>query len=88
MPPKLNYIGTGSEMMPHHQHLYYAYYSACYRFCHSLGRDINHTVCLKLTLPSFYKFTGGLNRQVDVYLKFKNTFIFYLKLNASLLAVC
>lgn len=26
-------------------------------------------LCLKLTLPSFYKFTIGLKRQVNVYLE-------------------
>lgn len=52
------------------------------------GRDVNCILCLKLTLPSLYKFTIGLNRQVNVYLKPKNTFIFYFKLNASALAVC
>lgn len=41
----------------------------------------------KLKLPSFDKFTIGLNRQVDVYFKTDKTLIFSFQQNASHLAV-
>lgn len=76
MPPigtnmQLNH--TGTNMMPIHRHLYSDKVQADIKV--TGGGELNHPNPLlltlhvfKLTLPSFYKLTIGLNRQVYVYL--------------------
>lgn len=86
-------------MVPIHQHLYYAHFSACQSSGLNKGdqilrgRDSHHpsplidTSCLKVTLPSFASLQLVLTDKsmFTFKLREKNTFIFWL--NGSHLAV-